>query len=602
MALDSFQSTKTAALRFNGWVLFLSIALSAGIHSGAMYLWKETKMHSPVQEEEMRRAHVTPENLPPVQIDMLLQATDFTEVQMQSTADHAPDAADSAEEAAADLPEKVEAAVIPQPTLPLVPTPSAQLFGPDEVPAPQTPAVEIPKVAVRQEVLAVPQNPFTEVTNPDPQWTIDDRIVRIPDAPDLAASTLESDADSAFPITLPAFGQGDNLAGAIDFSPMAETPALDAPRLAASLEAVPPPPEDLDPPPPAYQTLSERDFLPIDDRLSLTLNTYTAQNDPYFVYYRLNIHRRPTGTLPILPKDVIFIQDISGSIGGRRLAACKDAMKAALFNTLRAGDRFNVFAFRDKTLAPVRGWVPFNPETREKAEIFIDSLRARGNTDLFLLLQDLRTLPTDPTRPLMAIIVTDGAPTVGVTETTRIIGEFTRLNAGNISVYTFGVEHRDPYFLDMLTYANRGENTTANGRLSTMVRELTPVFESIRNPVLKNPTLQFDTKSRSDIHPRYLTHLYADRPLTIYGRVPRTTQVITCQLRGEAESAPYDAMFSLDLSRAKATTDDLRKAWAERAMFDLLSDYASNPSPQLLKQIDSFSGLYKVPNPYHRAQ
>jgi hypothetical protein len=43
---------------------------------------------------------------------------------------------------------------------------------------------------------------------------------------------------------------------------------------------------------------------------------------------------------------------------------------------------------------------------------------------------------------------------------------------------------------------------------------------------------------------------------------------------------------------------DLRKAWAERAMFDLLAKYAENPSPQLMEQIAKFAQQYNVTNPY----
>ncbi len=594
-------NSETFSLRYHGLTLFVSVVLSVVLHFGAMYYWRGAQLKSEAVEE-VKRAHITPENLPPVKIDTLLQATDLIQQQVHAEAEEAPSVEEAAESAAETLPAKAEATAVPVPTLPLIPSPEVATIGPNDVPVPETPAVEIPKLSVRQEVVAVPDNPFTQTTNPDPQWTIDDRVVRIPDAPDLASSTLASDAkDDAFPIALPAFGTGADLAGMLESKPsIAEAAIIAEPVAVASSVTETPPPLPTVTPAAADALIAPREFQPIDDRLSLTLNTFTTAADPKYLYYRLSIHRRPEGKLPILPKDVVFIQDISGSIGGRRLGACKETLKAALFNTLRAGDRFNIFAFRDKTLAPARGWISFNPDTRERAETFIDSLRARGNTDLFLLLQDLRTLPTDPTRPLIAIIVTDGDPTVGVTETTRIIGEFTRLNAGNISVYTFGVKRNDPYFLDMLTYANRGENTASDGSIAKLPYDLTPVFESIRNPVLKNPTLTFDTKSSTDVHPKYITHLYADRPLTVYGRVPRTTSKITCQLRGEAVASPYDAIFTFNLATARKTQDNLRKAWAERAMFDMLSEYASNPSPQLLHKISTFSSLYNVPNPYRR--
>ena len=135
-----------------------------------------------------------------------------------------------------------------------------------------------------------------------------------------------------------------------------------------------------------------------------------------------------------------------------------------------------------------------------------------------------------------------------------------------------------------------------------LAAELAPVFESIRNPVMKDLTLTFDAKSGGEIHPRALTHLYADRPLVVYGRVPKSTNGVTCQLTGRSAEAPYDAVFAFDFAEATHTARDLRRAWAARAMFDLLAEYAENPSAALLRRIEAFSRAYGVPNPYRRGK
>ncbi len=612
MSMTPAESGDTLSFGRHGLALFVSVVLSVVLHFVAVYWLREARLQNVADRmDAVRQAYVTPENLPPVHIGKLIHATDLERPAVRAEADAAPDASADAEALPDHLAERAEQATPDMPEVPVVEAaeiPSGGLV-PDDVEAPEAPLPEalIPKVSVRQAVVAVPDTEFTRVTNPDPKWTIDDRIVRVPDAPDLASSSLgEEDGGLsalAMPPVLPVMGSGAGLdflvaQGGRAAADAAVPSALDVAAsslVAEALAAVPPPEAVAAVPPPAD---AGRGYQPIDDRLSVKLETFETREDAGHVYYRLTVKRRPEGALPILAKDVVFIQDISGSIGGRRLAACKEAMKSALFNTLRAGDRFNIFAFRDVTLAPSGGWLTFDPDTRVKAETFVDSLRAIGNTDLFLLLQDLRTLPSDPKRPLIAVVVTDGEPTVGMTETARIIGEFTRINQGNIAVYTFGVKKRNPYFLDMLTYANRGENTATAGNINHLAEELVPVFESIRNPVLKNPTLIFGAASGSEVHPRHLTHLYADRPMVLYGRVPRTTRRVTCQLRGEAAASPYDAVFSFDLGTAARTEDNLRRAWAERAMFDLLSDYASNPSQELLRRIAAFSHQYNVPNPY----
>ncbi len=588
----------------HSFVLIFSIVFSVALHFAAVYFCKDMGMRTMATPE--KRAHITPDTLPPVHIETFLQKTEL----LQAEAMQMPDMAVEAEMAAEALPEKVRDVAIPLPTLPTIPKADLAVDNPQFVP-PDAPDVPFTETLVRQDVAAIPETDFTKMTNPDPKWVIDEAISRVPDAPDLSSSVeigemMSLGAMGSLPSLppiqepLPAESLADLLAAETAPLPtVEEAVAATESAVDAAVEAMT---ETAVASAKAGEISSFPQFEAIDNRLSLALTSYEAPADPDNTYFRLAIIRRPESPLPIMGKDVIFIQDISGSIGSRRLARSKEAMKAALFRTLRVGDRFNIFAFRDVTLTPSGSWMTFDPQTRQKAEIFVDSLRARGNTDLFLLLQDLLTLKRDPNRPLIAVVVTDGEPTVGMTETTRIIGEFSRMNKGAISVYTFGIKQVHPYFLDMLCYANRGENTSASGDVKAIESELVPVFESIRNPVMKDLSIVFTAQSGGEIHPKKLTNLYADRALTVYGRVPRGVKVLTCQLKGQSSGAPYDAVFTFSLERATRTSLNLRKLWAERAMFDILAEYAENPSAALLKRMEAFSEKYGVRNPYAPAQ
>lgn len=555
----------------------LSILLSVFLHGGAMVALEKVTFGAPGAEAESVRG---PAELPPLRIETFVREVGLAQAEAAS----APDPVETARQAEGAAVAAADA--IPLPTPPPPATPS--------LPPPPAASAPFPGLAApRQQILAVPDLPAA----PEPRWVIPADIPRAPKTPDLAESVLDMPLGAMHDLSRPMSGDSANLAQAVQalgegesVSPppsLPETP----PRAASTVDAVVP---DMREAAPAFRA--------IDDRLSLSLVVHEPKDDPDYRYFRLQILRKPESALAVMPKDVVLIQDVSGSIGADRLAQGKAALKAALANVLRAGDRFNVFAFRDVTLTPSNAWLTYGPDTRARAETFIDSLRAIGNTDLFLLLQDILTLPRDPARPTIAVVVTDGEPTVGVTGTTRIIGEFTRMNQGRIAVYAFGAKRRDPYFLDMLCYANRGENTSASGDVSGLAAELAPVFESIRNPVMKDLTLTFDAKSGGEIHPRALTHLYADRPLVVYGRVPKSTNGVTCQLTGRSAEAPYDAVFAFDFAEATHTARDLRRAWAARAMFDLLAEYAENPSAALLRRIETFSRAYGVPNPYRRGK
>uniref|UniRef100_A0A3Q3WXJ1 Uncharacterized protein n=1 Tax=Mola mola TaxID=94237 RepID=A0A3Q3WXJ1_MOLML len=63
--------------------------------------------------------------------------------------------------------------------------------------------------------------------------------------------------------------------------------------------------------------------------------------DGYFVHYFA-----PRG-LPVVPKDVIFVIDVSGSMIGTKIKQTKQAMSTIL-EDLREGDHFNIITFSDK--------------------------------------------------------------------------------------------------------------------------------------------------------------------------------------------------------------------------------------------------------------
>ena len=561
--------------------LALSILLSVLLHCGAMIALERLPLGGLVGAGEAPRV---PADLPPMRIETFAREAGLA----QAEAARAPAPAEAARQASGAAVAAAEALPLPDPPPPATPALPA-------APAPM-PGLAPP----RQAIAAVPDLPDLRAADPEPRWVIPDGLPRAPKAPDLAESVRD----------LPLGGSPDAPRPAVAGADLAK--AAQSLGEGTGLAAPPQPAAPADGQAAAAQALADAvtvdareeapAFRAIDDRLSLSLTVSEPKDDPDYRYFRLEILRKPESALAVMPKDVVLIQDVSGSIGADRLAQGKAALKAALANVLRAGDRFNVFAFRDVTLTPSDAWLTYAPDSRARAETFIDSLRAIGNTDLFLLLQDILTLPRDPARPTIAVVVTDGEPTVGVTGTTRIIGEFTRMNQGRIAVYAFGAKRGDPYFLDMLCYANRGENTSAAGDVAGLADELAPVFESIRNPVMKDLTLTFDARSGGEIHPRALTHLYADRPLVVYGRVPKATRGVTCQLTGRSAEAPYDAVFAFDFAEAARTGRDLRRAWAARAMFDLLAEYAENPSAPLLRRIEDFSRAYGVPNPYRRGK
>ena len=341
------------------------------------------------------------------------------------------------------------------------------------------------------------------------------------------------------------------------------------------------------------------DYIPIDDLLAVGLETYRDPQEPGRIYFRIGIQPRSDKNVTVVAKDVVWVQDVSASISEERLSFCRRGMAAAL-ETMNPDDRFALVAFRENFEACFPGWTAVTPESKKKADEFVSAMRSFGQTDVFGSLQSLIKLPRDAKRPMIAFIVTDGKPTFGMTESAKIIGAFSKLNNGLVSVYMFGTQSRaNMYLLDMLTYCNRGAATVLTGNRWDIPASMATVYEGVRNPVMADITVVFDSASKSEVYPKSTTNLYKDRPLELAGVCPEGTEELVFQLRGLAADKGYDSIFRLSLTRhAKLGSPALKARWAQQKMFHLVGAYSRTPQQQTFAEMLKVNKQYGVKIPY----
>ncbi|MDD5707560.1 MAG: VWA domain-containing protein, partial [Kiritimatiellae bacterium] len=317
--------------------------------------------------------------------------------------------------------------------------------------------------------------------------------------------------------------------------------------------------------------------------------------------FRVQVDRRDEAVLPVVPKDIVLVQDSSRSLAEERLYFCRQALREVLA-TLQPADRFNVVKFNDRPVFCFEGWQTVDETARARAAEFIANMRSEGETDVFASISALRSLPRDPRRPMIAVVVTDGNSTTGVTASTQIIGEFTKLNPGGFSVFALGTHgNANGYLLDMLTYCNRGASSiVASGRWD-IPSAIQSMFMGVARPVLGDVEAVVDLASGADIHPLPAGNLYSDRPLEFYGSCPNATTNLVLQVRGQGGEAKCDVIFNLDLKNAPAGGDALRAKWARRKMHSLIGAYARQPTDALLIEMHRLSREYRLPIPYKQA-
>ena len=280
--------------------------------------------------------------------------------------------------------------------------------------------------------------------------------------------------------------------------------------------------------------------------VNLTMTSAVSGSWRYF-----KVMMTPRTALKTVPKDVVLIIDGSGSIGNDRFGSCRKAARQILRTCTNTGDRFNLVVFRNAYSYAFRSWQPCEGPSFEAGDKWLSRQTAHGRTDVFDTISSVLTLPRDPKRPLIALVVTDGDANAGVSDTAEILSKFTALNDGLVSIYMYGVKSSaNRELIDVLTHGNRGESFIFDGWRWSAGSGMEGLSERFRDPVLTDLRVIFASGSAAEAYPRLLRNLYRGGTLEFVGRVPAAAKDVAFSLKGLAGAEAYEGFFRLPFATA----------------------------------------------------
>ncbi|XP_077579050.1 inter-alpha-trypsin inhibitor heavy chain H6 [Stigmatopora nigra] len=240
-------------------------------------------------------------------------------------------------------------------------------------------------------------------------------------------------------------------------------------------------------------------------------------SDGYFVHYFA-----PRG-LPVVPKDVVFVIDVSGSMIGTKIKQTKQAMNTIL-GELREGDHFNIVTFSDKVDVWKKGrTVPASRRNVQEAKDFVKKIVAQGWTNINAALLSAARLvkpppPSDSPRVPLLIFLTDGEATAGVTGGVAILSNAKKA-LGSISLFglAFGDDADFP-LLRRLALENRGaarmvyEDADAPSQLKGF-------YDEVASPLLADVQLRYLDGRALDVTRALFPNYFRGSELVIAGRL-----------------------------------------------------------------------------------
>jgi len=266
-----------------------------------------------------------------------------------------------------------------------------------------------------------------------------------------------------------------------------------------------------------------------------------------------------------VPRDVLLVLDVSGSMKGEKLVQAKDAL-AYVLEHLNPQDRFNVIAFSSGVRTYARGLQPVSEAAG--AREWVRGLEAMGGTDIHRALLEALS-QADRVRPTVLIFLTDGQPTEGVTDLDQILQDVKAAAPANVRLFAFGVgDDVNTVLLDALAQQHRGSTTYV--RPGERIDEAVSAFYArVGAPVLTDIALDFGSVVVEEVYPDPLPDLFAGGQLVVVGRY-RGSGAARVRLIGETEGQRREFVYEGEF-RTKGGDDFIPRLWAARKIGYLLT-------------------------------
>jgi len=339
-------------------------------------------------------------------------------------------------------------------------------------------------------------------------------------------------------------------------------------------------------------------FATEEDDVGVNLMTYRdREGDGYFLLLASPGIETKGGK--IIPKDVAFVLDTSGSMAGGKLAQAKKALQFCVEN-LNDGDRFEIVRFSTEVEPLFEKLVEANKENRRRANEFIDGLKPMGGTaieEAVLKALDLRSSKSD--RPFVVIFLTDGLPTVGNTDEEQIVSAVRKASAGNVRAFCFGIgTDVNTHLLDKITEATKAFSQYVLPEEDIEVK-LSGFFTKINAPVLTDVRLKFsDGIKAGKMYPSSLPDLFKGEQLVVVGRYAGKgagAVIIEGTVNGVTKRFSED----VELDGKDGDHAFIARLWATRRVGYLLDEIRLHgENKELRDEVTDLARQYGIVTPY----
>jgi len=340
-------------------------------------------------------------------------------------------------------------------------------------------------------------------------------------------------------------------------------------------------------------TIPNKDFLlrwsVASERPAVALLAHRDDRDGFFTL--LVQPKGEVGPAEAMPKEITFVLDTSGSMGGIPIEASKRFVARAL-HALGPRDTFNLIRFAGDNEVYAKDPIANNPDALEPALAWLGRQQGAGGTEMLPALQAAFARPIDPNRLRVVVFLTDG----------YVGNEFEILAAigkvvGGARIYTVGIGSSvNHHLLDRMADVGRGSYVFV--RPDDSADDALEAFRSwVTLPYVTDLAIDWGALPIADLSPERLRDLGSGETLTVVGRYLRAGEG-NVVVRGKLGGRFFESTIHVVLPEREAANAALSSLWA-RGRIEQLMRGAGLPVPASVEaEVTELALAYRLMSPY----
>jgi Ca-activated chloride channel family protein len=294
----------------------------------------------------------------------------------------------------------------------------------------------------------------------------------------------------------------------------------------------------------------------------------------------------------VVPREYIFIVDVSGSMHGFPIEVSKVLMKD-IITSLRPSDFMNVLLFAGSSAVLSDGAsLPATEPNKRKAIDWINAQQGGGGTEILPALRRALALPRTEGVSRSVVVVTDGYVSV---EPQAF--ELIRKKLGQANLFAFGIgKSVNRYIIEGMARVGRGEPFVVLDQQEAR-KQASKFKEYIESPVLTDINVTFRGLKAYDVEPAAVPDLFALRPILIFGKYEGSPSG-EVTIRGKTASGDFEKAVHIDGRMASPENSALRLLWARHRIMRLSDLNHLREDDQRVREVTEMGLNYNLMTAY----